>query len=556
MKIPVKKEWLAALAIIAIATLPTIPSYYFGEPVMYQSHDHVFHLIRLWHIEKAFQEGILMPSWLGSMTFGMGSPVFLFSWFLPYYLGLPLRWAGLTLADTMKALFVLFYFFSGITIYLLARKWTNPIAGLVAIPFYLLSPFRLNLIFTRQGPGEAMAQVLLPLSLLFLVLKGRRGPLGLTLVLSMLSLTHNITYIFVLGILLFWMLFIRREKATVRRGFAAIGLSLLLTAYFWLPALVEREYSHYHETARQWYQDQFPSFRALLSSPWQYGPPQPENQELSMSFQIGKIHWLIVALVPLLWLRWNRFLKAKQRIVIGCLILLVASIFFQLKLSKPVWDNLDPIQIFIFPWRLQAISVFAVSILAAFLVSRISFQKLAVLILLAVLLVANRNHFYSARGDFAADDYIKAMGHDGGSSGEFLPIWANIDEYRSFRNGSLPPPTELVNVQTGLQVGRSIQTETRIELDLDVEKEQEVVLNHYYFPGWQGKLNGQPVTIYGNLDSTNGRMSVHVPPGKHSMLLEFEQTLIRQFASTISALTLILIIFAGIITRRTRKVWT
>lgn len=527
------KHLLIAFLVLFLITIPTIPSYYFGEEVMFQNHDHIFHIFRLWHIEKAFKEGIVMPNWIGSMTYGLGSPIFLLSWFLPNYLGLPLRWIGLSLADTLKLLYLISYLASGITIYLLARKLTNKTTALASIPFYLLAPFRLNLIFTRGGFGASWSQVLYPLVMLFSISQSRFSLFFLTLVLSLLSLSHNLSFVFALGLLLIWTL-ISQNQQIRKKNIKAILLSLIITSFFWLPAFIEREFTHYQEMARNFYQDQFPSFMALINSAWQYGPPQPERQHLSMSFQIGKIHWIIIGISPLLIFFKKKLNSIQKRIVLLLFLLFWGTIFFQIKASKPIWDNIDVLKLFIFPWRIQALSVLAVSLLASFVVFILPKKNIIVISLIALLLIANRNHFYTARGNYASDQYIKNLGHSGGSWGEFLPIWADLEEYRSFRKQEILPLDGIVKPNKDIIVLEKNIKETMIGLTLEADKETQVIVNHYYFPGWKGYLDGKKLVINNNLELTKGRQNFILPAGRHEILLRFEKTLIRKITSIVS----------------------
>lgn len=528
------KHFFLAASLIIISTLPLIPSFYLGEPVMFQSHDHIFHLLRFWHIEKAFYQGIIMPDWINGLTYGFGSPIFLFSWYLPYYFGLPLRWLGLSLADTIKLLYLLSFIASGLAMYLLAKKITSKTAALISIPFYLLSPFRLNLIFTRGGFGAAWSQVLYPLIIFFTISKHRLSFVILTLLLSAQALTHNLSFILTIGVFLLWTIFVEKDPKVRKKNTAALMFSLLITAFFWLPAFFETKYIHYSEMPKNLYQNQFPSFRALLSSPWQYGPPQPEKQHLSMSFQIGKIHWLVIALTPLVIFLKKKLKKIQKRIVFFLILLFWGTIVFQLKISKPIWDYLDILKLFIFPWRIQAISVFSVALIASFLVYVLPHKKILILIFLILLLLANRNHFQASRGEYASDEYIKNLGHSGDSWGEFLPIWADLKEYGSFRKGSSPQPEGIVQLSESVKVVKQQMKGTKIMMDLQTDKESRVKVNHYYFPGWKGYLDGREIEINSKLEENKGKQNFLVPPGKHEILLKFNKTPFRKIATSIS----------------------
>ena len=534
-----KKVIVLAVMMTAIALLPTIPNYNFSEPVMFQNHDGIAHLVRLWHIQNAVGSFLLLPNWIMSLTGGLGSGVFLFNWFLPYYVALLPRLVGASLSDSIKIVFLLSNLISAATIYLLAKQLTNRHAALIAIPLYLLNPYRLNVIFTRGALGEAFAIALLPLVLYLSNSRGSKNNILFLVSLVVLIFSHNAAALITYGVLLFWVVVFVAKEIKVEKLMLMI-IALGITVFFWLPAIVEKGQIHF-EVAETWYADQFPSLRALLDSPWQYGPPQPNRQQLSMSFQLGKVHWLLGA-AGLLFLFVGRKLKTeRKRKYLFLASLFSVSILLQLKLSKPLWDNLPLLRLLIFPWRLQMVSILVFSLLPAlFFPNKKTAVSVAVLVTL-VLLAANRNHFPSERGDFASDETIQQKVHAGDSAGEFLPKDANLQEYYKMSTQDDRP-------ESFVQSNRNIEgTETRmkgnnVSIALNILDKTSVVLNHYYFPGWKGWLDGIPVSVDGNLGKTNGRMNLLSPPGRHTLLLRFEKTPIRRYAAFTSVLTLMMLI--------------
>lgn len=269
------KHLLLAVSLTIISTIPLIPSFYFGEPVMFQNHDHTVHLIRLWHIQKAFSQGVFAPTWLSSLTFGLGSPLFLFNWFLPYYLGLPFRWLDFSLSDTIKILFILSNLIAGISIYILAKKITDHVAGLIAIPFYLLNPYRINVILTRGAIGEAIGTAMLPLVLIFAHSNKKSSKIALPIILTILIFMHNTTALLAFGILLLF-LFFDFNKKRLKLTLVSILIALSMASFFWLPAIIERNNTHFKQ-AQDWYHTL--SFLALVHYLAQPGNTAHHNQK-------------------------------------------------------------------------------------------------------------------------------------------------------------------------------------------------------------------------------------------------------------------------------------
>jgi hypothetical protein len=311
----------------------------------------------------------------------------------------------------------------------------------------------------------------------------------------------------------------------------------LLSLFYWLPSFLEQRYILYAEVSRRWYAAQFPSFWALIFSPWQYGPPQPAQQALSMSFQIGKIHWLVFLLAPLLILWQKKLSLLPRRAARFWLAVFIVAIFLQLPVSKPLWDGLGFARIITFPWRLQAVAVLAVSLLAALLISVLPRQRLAVAVLFILLLFANRRHFAVSLGDYAGDTYLREFGFNGGSAVEYLPIWASEGEYgQRFREQPRNVPVILAP-SAMVHIVRADFLPTAILLDLAAPEATTVAVRQYYFPGWEGKLDGRPLPLF---PARGGLINFAFPAGEHKIALRFTDTPLRRATKLISLAVLII----------------
>ena len=524
--------WLAVILIVSI--LPTVPSYYFGEPVMYQCHDYIIHPARLALIESAFRQGTLIPNWLTEFSFGFGSPAMLFSWFLPYYPALLFRLSGVSIVDSIKLVFLLSTIVSGIGIYLLGRRVTNKTAALVAVTFFLIAPFRLNLIFTRCSFGETFAQMFIPFVFIFLLSKHRTATFLMAITLALLVISHFLTFMFTAFLLILWFVLVGKNRGKII--LAMLG-GLLLSAFYWIPSFLEQGMTYYADVSKMWYADQFVSLKAVFSSPWQYGPPVPNDQALSMSFQIGKIHWLVVLLTPLLWFRRQKLTSLQFRVAIFLIASFVVSILLQLRISKPLWDNFNFAQIITFPWRLQTITTFSVALLAALMVSVLPLKKFVVGILVILLLLANRNHFVASRGNYAGDAYLQQFDFNGGSYIEYMPNGSDLAQYNRFFKDQ-PHDIPLILNAAGLELISSEVKPTKIFLKTRSGREVSAIIRQYSFAGWQGRIDNKIVP----LKSSQGLINLDIPAGQHEVLLSFEQTPVRKLALLVS-LTFTVIFF-------------
>lgn len=163
--------------------------------------------------------------------------------------------------------------------------------------------------------------------------------------------------------------------------------------------------------------------------------------------------------------------------------------------------------------------------------------------LLILLLIANRNHFSSARGEFASDEYIIQQGNAGDSAGEFLPINADLEEYYSLLKDNVGIPEDIIEKKDKVIIISKQVTETSIMLEVNAEKEEQIVVNQYYFLGWEGKIDGESVEISANLKKTKGRMNLNMPKGRHILELVFKKTNIRRITQIVSVISLVVFLW-------------
>lgn len=537
MLVKLLRDVFLPLALAIACALPTVRYYYFGQPVMFESHDHIDHVIRLYHITQAFQQGVLAPNWLTSFTGGLGSPIFLFSYYLGYYAALPLVLWGMSLADSIKVVYLVTFVLSGVTMYWFCHRFVGTAAALAGSALFMLAPYRLSAIFIRNAYGEAAAFFLIPLVLVLSGQRHRWSWLATTGAMGVLMLFHNVVALMGYGLFCLWMILTDswQERRNILVG---IIFSLGLTAFFWIPAKSEIGLTHYQQ-AVNWYAEQFPSLGALINSPWQYGPPMPWDQAHSMSFQIGKVHWLVMLVSPVAWLLWHRLDRKQKRVVILGYACFIGTVLLQLSISKPVWDRLEILQVLLYSWKLQSVTVLGAALIGAVLIQVLPYRPILVAGLVLVLVAANRHHFFVPIGEYAGDAYVKGFFTSSDSGGEILPKWASVNEYFEMRQKPELRPKEVIQLVKGVTLINQKITPTRIEFRAKAAEERKVVINQYYFPGWTGTVNGQVQDVAANVDSDGGRMSVLLVPGENEVDLQFSDTPVRRITKVLSGLFLV-----------------
>ncbi len=217
------------------------------------THDGSLHYFRVTAMRHALQDGIFFTRYLPDLAFGYGYPFFNYRAALSYYLALALHLTGLTLPVALNGVYILSILGSALTAYLLARDLFGPHAGIVAAVAYAYAPYQFLDALLRGNAPESVALPLFPLILWAfrrLALTGQRRWF-LTSVGSLVALlmTHNISSLLFSPLLLaylivLWLVY-RREGHWIAVG-GALALAFGLTAFFWGPALLERDYVQLH----------------------------------------------------------------------------------------------------------------------------------------------------------------------------------------------------------------------------------------------------------------------------------------------------------------------
>src|SRR3989344_6659854 len=134
------------------------------RPEFFQSHDAMYHIIRLDQFHKSLIAGQFPVRWAPDLLNGLGYPLFVVNYHLPYYLAESFHLLGLSLFDATKATFIFSVVASVMTSYWLFLSWTKkPLAALTGSLIFILSPYPLAHIFERGALGEAVAYIFVPL---------------------------------------------------------------------------------------------------------------------------------------------------------------------------------------------------------------------------------------------------------------------------------------------------------------------------------------------------------------------------------------------------------
>ena len=163
VKLFTNPNFLAILFLI-ILTLPAVKS--LAIPGFYTSHDGETHTARIAQYYLALKDGQIPPRLAPTLYNGLGSPIFVYIYPLPYILGSLIHQIGFSYVDSFKAIMALSFIASGLFSYLwLKEVMHSQKAAFLGALYYVWIPYRFSLIYVRASISEMLAYTFLPLTL-------------------------------------------------------------------------------------------------------------------------------------------------------------------------------------------------------------------------------------------------------------------------------------------------------------------------------------------------------------------------------------------------------
>lgn len=377
-----KKRWkdiLFALGMTCILMLPYIFKDFLGI-----EHDTFFHVSRIEQLSKAIQHGNFFPAVYPSEnnSYGYASPLF----YSDFFLILPalLHLCGFSLAFCYKCIVFIASFISIFTMIIFTSHITKKrsitwISGCA----YLFSNYRITDIYVRGALGEIFAFSFLPLMLLGLyqiIEEEKYSFFPLTLSLTCLALSHNLTFLFA-SVLCAILVILSINKLT-KKKILCISISILfaflLSCFFTLPMI---EQLHSQSFIVNYY-GQSSDLASHSMNLWQYFINQTvfgysgNQYDASMTMTVN-IGWFL-SFVPITYF----FVKKKNAFVVQMLVL--GYICMLLPSSLLPWDII-PLKIIQFPWRFNTLAMLLLSVPSAIGIFNLFHQKSIQLCILIVL---------------------------------------------------------------------------------------------------------------------------------------------------------------------------
>lgn len=512
------------------------------QPGWFTSHDGAGHLARLAQYLTLLADGQIPPRFSGTLLGHLGYPIFVFSYHLPFMLGSIFSSLGFNLTNSLKLVFGLSLWWSGLGMYLLLRQWFKPLASFIGAFLFLVAPYRLLLIFVRAAVGEALALSLLPWLLLAL---HKKSLIGIAVATALATLSHSLFWPMYSGLILTYLLLLKPNRSWLW----GIVLGLGLSAFYWLPLLAEKKLIVFDQFYTNLAVGHLVQLKQLIYSVWGYGYSHSGIEQDAMSFQAGMAQWLVVGAVA----GWILVKRKLPGLVIWGLswFLLAVGLMVDWPVAHWLWQNFKPIRMIDIPWRLLAVAVFSASFPAAWLVSGQKRLKLVLVLgLVSVAVYTNRNHLRINQGVDAPESVYY---QDAGTTtflNEYRPRWRRSDKTKTIDPKIF---SEAESEKINLLTNKS----NLIEFTTDFSQARPVQINLLYYPGWrffrgdQELQLGEEIKIitpetderqtgFGpwSFSDIEGTLRLDVPAGFQIYRFVFSETPLRKTAGLISLASL------------------
>ncbi|MCL4374666.1 hypothetical protein M1523_02290 [Patescibacteria group bacterium] len=550
----------------------TLPAWFILLNQYYPSMHDDQHIARLFLLDQGLKQGYLYPRWVDWLGFGFGYPLFNFYPPLIYYVAEAFHLLGFSLIWSIKLMIITGFIGAAAGIYVFVKTGLGRRAGILAATLFTFFFYHAVTVYVRGALAEffsfaVFAWLIAALQRLDAKPTVRRG-IGVALAWAALILTHPLIALpagFFIGAygLYSWL---KHRHKTRYLGWLIFALidGLALSAFFWIPALFERQATivsqiltkeladfHLHFV----YPDQF------WYSPWGFGGSVAGRGD-GMTFQLGKIPIILVifsllaALVN--WIFKKKSQGSRNRLVeYGFyLSLLLFSLFMATGWSGFVWDRISYLAYIQFPWRFLTFTAFFISVVGAYAIGFISplgrsrTWRLVLNILLIILVVGTavkyRVYFQPQRllqtSDAERTSFTEIAWRISHTSFEFVPRGVPLTKsplgttvYRIAPSDLSVQPAQIVSGSGKITVeDNRFQNKTFL---IDAVTPVALRLNTYDFPGWKAEVNGRETKI--NHQNQYRLITVTLPRGKSRLTVIFGDTPLRLIADALTAMAAI-----------------
>lgn len=539
--------------------------------------DAELHVYRTAELGYSLRAGALYPRWAPDFYHGYGYPIFNYYAPLTYYLSYALALMRPEAAAAgVKATLILAQVVGAIGAYQLGRLFGRKGGGLLGALAFSFSPY-VQLInpYVRGAVAESLALGFLPWALWgweMLWRRGRRALLPAVLATSAVLLSHNLSGLSCLALVSGLGLWrgLGRWRKRLHVAIVAAAVFALLTAFFWLPFVVERAAVQLNVAGEGHYdfRNHFVPVRQLLAL---VEPLDRRAASARVPMSVGA-PVLLLAIIGL-----GCRLRQRHRsddiapyavAAVGCLWLVTPG-------SQWFWETLPGLSYYQFPWRFLGPAAACLVPLVASLISVApgrsgldpgdavarGHERYHALLLVAVaglvVVIAGLPGLYPVPWEPTSgsitpltivDKELEGRWRGTTSTNDFVPGTVEMipGPAQSVLDSYKDSAVDRVNRHT-LPVGTTV----RVVADKPWINRFEVTgtegftlrLYLFQFPGWRATVDGQEAPIV--VAHPEGFITVSVPPGEHEVVVRFGSTAARRWGWALSAVGVTALLFAA-----------
>lgn len=538
-------EKLKTFIIICVLILFSLPIFKpLFDPGFFPLHDDM-QIQRVFEMSRALRDGQFPVRMLRDLGYGYHYPLFNFYSPLPYYAGALFNLLGFSDLNSTKIMFFLPNLLSLIFMFLFVNYLTKSRSiSFVAGMLYAYFPYRAVDNYVRGVIGEIYVMMFAPLLIWGMInlLRHKKDWLFVAS-LSGIILSHNI-YAFVVCFYLtifyiFYFLWKRNLREFLRVIFSAVKV-IGLTAFFWLPALTEGNYTQLNtlKEAGFYYGKYFFPLSLLWKSEWGYG-----GADARMSFMLGQ-QIVVLAAGLFIIILYNAVREKKIRgVFLSLIFFTVLSAFLTNRRSAFIWELIPFLALAQYPLRLIFFIDFFLILFIAWSLKtirgRISTFVWGIFLIgvAAASIYKNAGYFkskynYNYTEAFVSEKYLRW--DSSRLADEYVPKSSTVpaSEDEVF-NGSIKSEKRVV--------GRVLQNSSQsvvFSVNNNFEN-NKIIFPVAYFPGWKLYANSREIKI---TPATKFYLiAAHFAKGDYLVRVEFTDTPARTAGNAVSLLSLSLL---------------
>jgi len=545
---------------------------------------------------EALKEGVLFPRWSPDLFYGFGFPIFNFYSPMSFYEVVAMRIIGAPdLLQASKITFALNFLASGIGGYVLARciglgRAPAAAAGVL----YMYAPSTLRDVYIRSGLASLTGTAFLPFVLTAFVHLCRVRTMTSTavaaLMLSVMILTHNLTSVVALGMIVVIVLVYcwwNHDIRALTPAVLAVALGLGVASFFILPAMTEMPLTHTEKLAagdldyRLHFVDPLGEINGTIESravDIKYMATRWGAIDLHPAYPYGLPPMKLSLFQGLLVLAFIAALATRRKPspwIVSSALIAFALFYLHTSWSRWIWESAPLLQAFQFPWRMLEPMGLCVALMGAWgaqsLSRRHETATYAVLSGIAIaagiwmlptdLLPFEGGGVQVSRDGLIRHEYRERNRVGTMVDGQFLPLSVQWDEEALQMGDILPrydatfPPeqwvgqTAFVRPESKAWIMAARRGQLWMEAQLQAGETTKLAFHTVYFAGWTAYVDGKPAAIEptGWQADSEGRrvalgvLQVSVPAGDHIVRIQFEDTPIRWWSTLLSLASLLVL---------------